>query len=90
MNSIKKLPKKILRISDLTFTLPDNFEGDIISAIDVMLDYMKTKPEFQLLDNDQKSTVESLFEHLKNTDEPKICMQYGIFECDDNGNYILK
>ena len=36
----KKLPKKILRISDLTFILPDNFSGDLNEAIGIMLLYL--------------------------------------------------
>ena len=93
MERSSKLPKKILRITDLTFSLPDDFDGDIADAIRVMLDYITTKPELTPLgDNDSKSTIESLFDNIlsENKNSSKICMRYGIFERDSNGNYILK
>jgi len=90
MEHVYHLPKKIFRISDLTFTLPDDFEGNVVNAIELVVEYLKTKPEFNQLSDDDKSTIESLFENIKNKSESKICMQYGIFECNADGDYILK
>ena len=85
------LPKKILRITDLVFTLPDNFEGNISDAIKAIADYTSNRHKMMQVQEDNKSSVESLFENIStNTADSKLCMKYGIFECDENGNYILK
>ena len=90
MEHVYHLPRKIFRISDLTFTLPDDFEGDVVNAIELVVEYLRSKPEFNHLSDNDKSTIESLFQNIKNNAESKICMQYGIFECNDEGDYILK
>ena len=85
------LPKKILRITDLVFTLPDNFEGDIKDAIKLIAEYISNRQKMTHVGDDAKTSVESLFENLSsNTSDSKLCMKYGIFECDERGNYILK
>ena len=80
-------PKNILRISDLTFVLPDNFNGELKEAVQILSDYLKMNEE-TILDNDNSSTVESL---LKDSDKKsKVCMKYGIFKLDADGNYKLQ
>lgn len=34
------LPKKILRIEDLIFILPDDFDGDLQSGLRLLADYL--------------------------------------------------
>ena len=88
---MNKLPKKILHISDLVFTLPDNFEGDISDAFKTIADYTSNKRKMMEIKEDNKSSVETLYENITtNSADSKLCMRYGIFECDENGNYILK
>lgn len=80
-------PKKILRITDLTFTLPDDFNGDVQEALNCVVDYLSKQRELKQV-NDGKSTVESVF--TKSPSNNRLGMIYGIFECDKDGNYILK
>lgn len=82
-----KSPKNILRITDLTFVLPDDFDGDLKDAVQSLTDYLILNKETVLHDGD-RSTVESLF---KDSDQnSKLCMRYGIFKLDDNGDYKLQ
>ena len=82
-----KSPKNILRITDLTFVLPDDFDGNLKDAIQSLSDYLIPNEETILHDGD-RSTVESLF---KDSDQDsKLCMRYGIFKLDDDGNYKLQ
>ena len=82
------LPKKIVRITDLTFTLPNDFNGDIVDALEAIVQYYSNIRNVKEL-NDDKSTVESLLENSSYVNN-KLCMKYGIFDCDENGNYILQ
>lgn len=81
------LPKKLLRITDLTFVLPDDFNGDFPDALNILTDYINSINRFNNVDEENTSTVESL---LSNNDTSKLCMRYGIFEADNEFNYKLK
>ena len=43
------LPKKILRIEDLIFILPDDFDGDLQSGLRLLADYLDV--EFKKANN---------------------------------------
>ena len=47
------LPKKILRIEDLIFILPDDFDGDLQSGLRLLADYLDV--EFKKDKNSKKS-----------------------------------
>lgn len=79
-------PKKLLRITDLTFVLPDDFDGDFIDALNILTNYVNRKHKLDQMDDKSTSTVESL---LINSNS-KLCMKFGIFEADDDNNYKLK
>lgn len=79
-------PRNVLRISDLTFILPDDFEGDLQEAFQLLLDHLINNECLSIV-HEKRSTVATL---LRANDEPKLCMKYGLFTMDENGNYILK
>lgn len=86
------LPKKILRIEDLIFILPDDFNGDLQSGLRILADYLDMEFKKGKKNSETPSTVEkdnltTLFEN-KNT--VQVAMNYGIFEIDENGDYQLK
>ena len=85
----KKMPKKLLRITDLTFVLPDDFSGDVRDALKELTGYMCTKSDLNTIQTDTASTIENIFKSKEGRD-PRLCMMYGIFESDDDGNYALK
>ena len=87
MGNIEKLPKKILRIEDLTFILPDDFAGGLSEAVDTLSDYIQTSNIKQL--NDDESTVLSLLSRIQQGDCARLCIKYGVFEKVDNANYRL-
>ena len=89
------LPKKILRIEDLIFILPDDFDGDLQSGLRLLADYLDV--EFKKDKNSKKSKrstsnveKDNLTMLLENKDTVQLSMNYGIFEIDENGNYNLK
>ena len=89
------LPKKILRIEDLIFILPDDFDGDLRSGLRLLADYLDM--EFKKDKNSKKSKrstsnveKDNLTMLLENKDTVQVAMNYGIFEIDENGNYNLK
>lgn len=89
------LPKKILRIEDLIFILPDDFDGDLQSGLRLLADYLDM--EFKKDKNSKKSKrstsnveKDNLTMLLENKDTVQVAMNYGIFEIDENGNYNLK
>lgn len=83
---MNKQPKNILRISDLTFVLPDDFDGNLWEAIDMVSEHIKCK-SFPKKVSDKYSTIKTL---LVAEGDPKLCMKFGIFTIDENGNYKLK
>lgn len=83
-----KLPRKLLRVEDLTFVLPDDFEGGLEDAIQLLLDYIRER-----MDNSErtdKSEEEKLATLLNSENNRRVAMNYGIFEMNDAGVYILK
>lgn len=81
------LPKKLLRVEELTFQLPDDFEGDIKSALRLLLDYL------QSIFGDSNITPQRMREIallMENEGARRIEMNFGIFERADDGKYYLK
>ena len=85
----RKIPKKVLRISDLTFILPDDFSGNIGDALNDLTRYVNGKANLNDVKTDETSTIETIFNNKKKAD-PRLCMKYGLFESDDDGNYKLQ
>lgn len=83
---MNRQPKNILRISDLTFILPDDFEGDLQAAINLVVDHLDNKNIPEVL-HDKCSTVKTL---LTAENDPKLCMKFGLFTIDEDGNYKLR
>jgi hypothetical protein len=81
------LPKKVLRIEDLTFILPDDFDGNLQSALRLLATYLDI--EFRDGRFDPKGKSEHLPSLFESDNENKAAMRYGIFEIDDDGNYHL-
>jgi len=84
-----KLPKKILRIKDFTYILPDNFNGSFEDALQNFQEYNKQmkKPSELTNENNDYSATAAL---LSVNNESKACGAYGIFELDhDTGKYKL-
>lgn len=79
------LPNKLLKVEDLTFVLPDDFEGSIEDAMQLMVQYLK----IFFKDKELQSTgvPPSVFEDPENR---KLSMKFGIFERGNDGQYYLK
>lgn len=83
---MNRFPKKLLRITDLTFVLPDDFNGDFLDALNILTNYVNNRNSFDNVEDKNTSTVESLL----NDNTSKLCMKFGIFEADEDNNYKLK
>ena len=89
------LPKKILRIEDLIFILPDDFDGDLQSGLRLLADYLDMEFKKDKKSNKKKRSTanvekDNLTVLLENKDTVQVAMNYGIFEIDENGKYKLK
>jgi len=81
------LPKKLLRVEDLTFELPDDFEGDIQSALQLLVNHLKDIFGDNGVQPGIGENIPSIFE---DSEHRKVTMKFGIFEMDQNGVYRLK
>lgn len=82
------LPKKLLKVQDLTFVLPDDFEGGLEEAFHLLTEFIHEAMEKSL--RTDKSEDERLAEILDVTNDHKFEICYGIFELDENNEYHLK
>lgn len=84
------LPKKILRIKDLTFILPEEFEGDLKEAIEEFVKYREAYKEMVtfITDNDEVSSTQLLFEC--GTNNERVCGEYGLFALVDGSYKIIQ
>lgn len=78
----KYLPKKILQIYNLGYELPDDFDGDIIKALENLTEYLKNAYGEEGIPNKDISSEEN--------GSPKVRMEFGIFELVDAGKGIYK
>lgn len=83
METNEALPKKILRIKDLMFILPDTFSGDLSQALELFLKYREknAKNRHTVDPDDILSAAEILMMTIN--ESAKFCGQYGIFELVD-------
>lgn len=82
------LPRKLLRVEDLTFVLPDDFEGELDDAIELLLNYLRERLcHCEITD---KSEEEKLAAILNSDNNRKVSLNYGIFEIDGDGVYQLQ
>ena len=81
------IPKKILLVKDLTFILPDNFDGNLSDALTEYINYRNTNiNSIKVTDiNNMLSSTEVI---LSSNEDIKSCILYGIVELD-NGNYRI-
>lgn len=82
-----KIPKKLLRIEDLTFVLPDDFEGGIEDAFRCLTDYINTTIADCIRSN--LSEDENFAIVISGNNDRKISLKYGIFEVGEDGEYHL-
>lgn len=82
------LPKKLLKIEDLTFVLPDDFEGGLEEAFQVLIDFIHDAMERSLVTD--KSEDERLVEILNSENNRRVELSYGIFELGEDKEYHLK
>jgi len=83
MNTV---PKKFLRIHELTFILPDDFNGTVEDAMDLMLEYRTThKYNAEYVD---PHGLFSTMSCLVNAPDAKFCADETIFELK-NGTYHI-
>lgn len=82
----KAKPKKVLKVQDLIFILPDNFEGDIQNALMTLAEYLN----IHIDDDDVTKFGNNAVRELSgDSDSHRVSMEYGIFQLDDDGNYRL-
>ncbi len=80
------LPKKLLIIKDLTFILPDDFNGTLSEAFIEFVKYRKNYEDTAKLISE--ANPENSYEILITAkDKEKVCGQYGLFELADDGTY---
>ena len=79
------LPNKLLKVEDLTFVLPDDFEGSIEDALQMLVYYLKSI--FSHKELEDMGNIPSVFE---DPDNRKLTMKFGIFEKGKDGKYYLK
>lgn len=84
-NEEKYLPKKILQIYNLGYELPDDFDGDIIKALESLTEYLKNAYGDKGVPNKDISSEENEI-----NGSPKVRMEFGIFELVDAGKGIYK
>ena len=84
----KKLPKKVLHIKELTFIVPDDFDGNTLDAIQELVNYSKNNESNKLL-VDRYNLYSSLEMLIASKDKTRVCGSYGIFELENN-HYTLK
>lgn len=79
------LPQKMLIIKDMTFILPEGFNGNLIDALDEYAKYLKNnKQNERNVDKDNVfSTTEVI---LANRGDGKSCIMYAIVELDQSGD----
>lgn len=82
------LPRKLFRVEDLTFVLPDDFEGGIEQAFELLItfihDAMKNSIETDKPEEEKLATI------LNTESGRKVSMNYGIFELGNDQKYHLK
>lgn len=83
-----ELPKKLLRVEDLTFVLPDDFEGGLEDAFRLLIDYIHDAMKNSVVTS--KNADERLATVLDNDTNRKVSMNYGIFELGEDKMYRLK
>lgn len=83
---MEHLPKKILKISDLTFILPDDFEGNIQNALMLLAAYLNIEFKTGVIGKGNVP-VKSIFD---DDNSYRVNMEYGILELNDKGEYELK
>lgn len=81
------LPKNILRVRDLTFILPDDFNGTFEDAFEEFIRYRKINIDKakKIVDSGDISSIEMLL--ASHSDEMRACGEYGIFQLID-GKYV--
>lgn len=82
------LPKKLLKIEDLTFVLPDDFEGGLEDALHELKNYVHDAIGGCL--RTDKSEEERLAEVLNFENNRIMEISYGIFELGEDKEYHLK
>lgn len=85
-------PKNILKIQDLTFILPDSFNGDLRSAIILLAAYLNVDlDDFLNSVRDSANRDPNILQHSSESEgEKRLSMQYGILELNEDGTYKLK
>lgn len=84
-------PKNILKIQDLTFILPDNFDGDLRNAIVLLAAYLNVDLN-NLLENikDSPNRDPNILKENEAGDTNRLSMNYGILKLNKDGTYKLK
>lgn len=80
------LPKKILVVKDLTFILPDDFNGSLLEAFNEFSQYRKEYEENAKF-IDPSNPYKSYEILILTKDKERVCGQYGLFELSDDGTY---
>ena len=75
--------KKIMQITDCNLNLPDNFEGSLLDALKLLVQY---REEAESKNNVNKhSEEENGFDLLWNNDNIKCLISYGFSELNEDG-----
>lgn len=89
---MEQIPKKFLGISNLIFILPDDFEGNITDAVELLMDYISSQ-----LDSvrgsqvNEESIDESMFKKLLNKSmKNKVTMRFSFYNFDEESQTYLK
>jgi len=83
-------PKNILKIQDLVFILPDNFNGDLRDAIVLLAAYLNIDSDEFSKRIENPPEFKSLFDEANMDNTLRLSMNYGIFELGDDEKYKIK
>lgn len=81
------LPKKILKIRDAVFVLPDDFKGSFHDALHEFLKYQETLTEPHDTFVDPNGVLTSLGVLLSDSNGHRVAADMSIYELKD-GNYV--
>lgn len=91
-DEIKNLrgPKKVLRINDSAFALPDDFDGSLQDAMTLFLEYNQEiqKNKKRELPVDPSGLFSPIGVITVAGNEVKCCVEAHIYELTDEGHYV--
>lgn len=82
------ISKKIFKIEDCAFNLPDNFNGTLGDALMLLAKYRLEQEKMKNVNNiEMTDTMPNCYEELIKKDDIKCSITYGIYELSKDNTY---